>query len=235
MFKRWARFFRVINLPTVPGDVLAGAAAVCAVPGVVASPSLLSKAAWAAAAAVPIYMFGLADNDIVGTATDKGRPIPDGEIALGAAKTAAVLCICAAVACGAAGSLPKIWWLVAAALVAFCAIYNRTKQPVVMGLCRGCNVLCGGAAVAGWNLVGWRLGALALVWTIYIAAVTKYSEGEEGDPAKKRRVGFLVGATIYLQLAALLAFPVKPFLVAGAALLLLLRAAKRLAPEVSAS
>ena len=30
MLKAWLRFFRVVNLPTVPGDVLVGAAALLA-------------------------------------------------------------------------------------------------------------------------------------------------------------------------------------------------------------
>ena len=79
------------------------------------------------------------------------------------------------------------------------------------------------------------LAAVVLVWTGYIAAVTKYSEGEEADEAKRRRVGFLIGAIVYLQLIALIVFPVKPFLIAGAVLLIALRLMKRLLPEVSAS
>ena len=55
------------------------------------------------------------------------------------------------------------------------------------------------------------------------------------DAAKKRRVGFLIGAIVYLQLIALIVFPVKPFLVAGAVLLIVLRLMKRFLPEVSAS
>lgn len=234
MTKSWAKFFRVVNLPTVPGDVLAGAAA-CVAGGAVLSPDSALAVAAAALASIFIYMFGLADNDIVGAATDKGRPIPDGEITLRAAKIASALCLAAAAACGAIGALPKFWWILATVLATNCALYNRNKHPVRMGLCRGVNVLCGGAAVAGWEIVDWRLFAVALVWTLYIAAVTKYSEGEEADEAKKRRVGFLIGAIIYLQLAALLVFPVKIFLLAGAALLVLLRLMKSLLPEVSAS
>ena len=55
------------------------------------------------------------------------------------------------------------------------------------------------------------------------------------DAAKKRRVGFLVGTIIYLQLIALLVFRVNPLLLAGAALLVVLRLMKRFLPEVRAS
>lgn len=232
MLKSWAKLFRVVNLPTVPGDVMAGAAAACVGAG---TAMAYGSVAYAAAASVLLYMFGLADNDIVGAGTDAGRPIPDGEISLRSAKVASALCLCGAAACGVVGHLPKAWWVMALALATTCANYNRAKWPFLMGLCRGFNVLCGGAAVAGWRLSSTPLLAVAAVWALYITAVTKYSEGEECDPAKKRRVGLLIGALVYLQLIALLAFPYKPLLVAGAVLLAMLRLAKKTLPEVSAS
>lgn len=232
--KSWAKLFRAVNLPTVPGDVLAGAAAVCV--GAGSQPSgLFMRVGCAATASLFIYMYGLADNDIVGAATDKGRPIPDGEISLRAARIVACLCLLCAVACGVLGGLPQLWWIAAVALTLHCAQYNRTKWPAIMGICRGLNVLCGGAAVAGWDCADFRLMALVAIWTLYIFGVTKYSEGEEDDPTKKRRVGLLIGALVYLQLVALLVFPVREFLIAGAGLLILLRLFKRLMPEVSAS
>lgn len=233
--------FRVVNLPTVPGDLLAGAAAVC-LGAVGYSPGMHLSLAYAVGAAVLMYMYGLADNDIVGAATDKGRPIPDGEISMKAAKTAAAVCLVAVAAVGLLGRLAVAWWIVAAILAGCIIIYNRKKWWWLMGVCRGLNVICGGAAVAGetfcrsGDLRG-RLALLAVasVWTLYIAAVTKYSEGEELDEEKKRRVGMLIGALIYLQLAVLIVFPVTKLLVAGAVLLIILRLAKRLMPEVSAS
>ena len=84
---------------------------------------------------------------------------------------------------------------------------------------------------------------VAVLWWLYISLVTLYSEGEENDPVKKRRVGLLVGGIVYLQLTALivltLEFPqvaaMRPLLVAGAVLLVLLRLFKKAFPEVSAS
>ena len=77
----WLRLFRVVNLPTVPGDVFVGAALMSFF-----SWRAMSGLAAAACASVFLYMFGLADNDIVGAKGDSGRPIPDGEITLGAAR-----------------------------------------------------------------------------------------------------------------------------------------------------
>ena len=78
------------------------------------------------------------------------------------------------------------------------------------------------------------MGAVVLIWTVYIAAVTKYSEGEEMDAMKKRRVGLLIGAIIYLQIIALLLFQ-SGVVVLLAVALVVMRLMKRLLPEVSAS
>jgi threonine/homoserine efflux transporter RhtA len=104
------------------------------------------------------------------------------------------------------------------------------------------NVLCGTAALS--SAVGVPGGAFALaaaaVWTVYIAFVTGYSAGEENDPAKKRKVGLLIGGIVYLQLIALMISALIDsrtvlLLAAGGALLVLLRIARRMLPGVSAS
>ena len=202
----WLRLFRVVNLPTVPGDVFAGAAlASCT------SPEMPDWCALAAAslASVLLYMFGLADNDIVGAAIDTDRPIPQGLISLRAAHVARALCLLVAIGLGLVARLPQTWWPVAGGLTLAIIIYNRTKWPLMMGLCRGVNLVLGAAAIG--DLQGDFLCAVMpfpvffafLLFTAYIAAVTKYSEGEEKDPARKRRVGRLIGALVWLQLAAI--------------------------------
>lgn len=256
MIKAWLRFFRVVNLPTVPGDVLAAASAVIyfvanarrTVPYDVSAGVRL--AAFAALASVFMYMFGLADNDIVGAKHDTGRPIPDGDISMGAARIARGLCLLAVMVVGALANLPSAWWNASLLLAAAVVAYNRAKWPLLMGLCRGLNALCGVAAlmvscefrndIPGGTFEDALVSAvcwvpIVLVWGVYISLVTRYSAGEEADPAKKRRVGMLIGAVIYLQLTALLLFRVDPLLLSGAALLILLRLSKRLLPEVSAS
>lgn len=243
----WLKFFRVVNLPTVPGDVLAGAAVAAAASGSPARPALPIVAA--SLSAVFVYLFGLADNDLVGAAADgAGRPIPDGEISFAAARIARGLCLFAALAVGAVADLPPAWWVSVLSLSVACVVYNRTKWCLVMGLCRGLNVACGGLA-AGVHPAVWRepaaaawTAACALVWTAYVAWVTRCSEGEEADPARRRFVGSLIGAIVYLQLGVLLiVYVVEPvsllrnLLLAGAGLLVALRLAKRALPGVSAS
>ena len=242
MLKSWLKLFRVVNLPTVPGDVLVGVAASSFAVDSYA-PALV---AWAAGLSVLIYMFGLVDNDIVGAKTDKGRPIADGEISLKTAWTVWFVLFIAVPLIAVLVGMPRELGMPVFLLVLTILIYNRTKSVIAMGCCRGLNVGCGfavavGGAESAW--LDWRLlvpFAVAGIFTLYIAAVTKYSEGEEQDPARKARVGMLIGAHIYLQLIALIVFALlipstAPLMVAGAILLVVLRILKHTLPGVSAS
>ena len=239
-FLAWLKLFRVVNLPTVPGDVLVGAALMSFF-----SWRAMSGLAAAACASVFLYMFGLADNDIVGAKGDSGRPIPDGEITLGAARLARGLCLFAALVVASIGNLPRFWWPVALALVLSIVVYNRTKWSVFMGLCRALNVVCGVACVKiaftqGDERLVYPVAVVAGLWFLYIWAVTKYSEGEEKNPGKKRLVGMFVGGIVYLQLLMLIVITMwdagaMPLLVAGAVMLVLLRLFKTVLPKVSAS
>ncbi len=198
----WLRFFRVVNLPTVPGDIIAGAAAVLCFSEV----ELDERDFFAALlASVFLYLFGLADNDIIGAATDTDRPIPEGWISMLEAKlTRASLLILALFFCLLAKSSLALF--VAVALSICITSYNRSKRPLIMGLCRGLNVVLGAMAVCQPNAIGLVVVVIAaLILTAYITAVTKYSEGEEHDPARKRKVGRLVGGLVWLQLAIILA------------------------------
>lgn len=252
MLKAWFNFFRVVNLPTVPGDVLVGAAMVVALAcddpcSAVTFRSLALVLACAASCC--LYLFGLADNDIVGAATDGSeRPIPAGEISLGAARIARGVCLAGTLVVGSFANLPPAWWVAAFLIAVSSVLYNRKKGYLLMGLCRGLNVICGGAVLLsvgrhGENMLSCcGLVCTAVVWMLYIAFVTKYSEGESADPVKRQRVGLLIGALVYLQLGALLlAYELSPavvtrnLLLAGAGLLVLLRLMKRFLPGVSAS
>ena len=268
MLRPWLKLFRVVNLPTVPGDVLVGAALAmwCCGGSASASAQDMARIALAAVSSCLLYMFGLVDNDIVGAATDNGRPIPDGQISMRAARIARMLGLLLGVAASASAAcfvvdgaafgveyavMFAICQIAAAlALVAAIVAYNRTKRPLLMGLCRGLNVLLGVSSVLP-SLLWLRLflraplqscavAVVAAVWTVYIAAVTKYSEGEESDPERRRSVGRLIGGIVYLQLVVLIVLAianpyVNPLLLAGAVLLVVLRVFRRAFPKVSAS
>ena len=190
----WLRFFRLPNLPTVPGDVLAGGTLALAVASggnygycdcgtdnwfymvKFAIPGLFTTAIIVLFA----YMFGLADNDIVGAGADSTnapkRPIPAGEITLTQARIARTLCLFAPFLClhafkladlhnvYIAGSLftlhPSYLYPAVSALLVFIVLYNRLKNKFrisgffLMGLCRGVSLLCGVLAILG--SVGFR-------------------------------------------------------------------------------
>ena len=249
MIKPWLRFFRVVNLPTVPGDIWVGAVATWSVFGMIVDYG--TPLFNATIAGTLLYMYGLADNDIVGAKTDVGRPIPDGQISLRAARLARALCLLGVLVVGLVPDpvslcpLPSAWWFAASALLVTILVYNRTKSWALMGLCRGLNAACGVAvaygAVCRYSECSnpsleefWPVGAVVLIWTVYIAAVTKYSEGEEMDATKKRRVGLIIGAIVYLQIIALLLLQ-SGVVVLLAVALVVMRLMKRLLPEVSAS
>lgn len=222
--RAWLTFFRLPNLPTAPGDALAGAAFL-----LVAMPEVfvysLPRVVAAGVAALCFYLFGLADNDIVGYASDQTnapeRPLPRGEISLRAARVARLLCLMGAVLAGGLAQLPYLWWGFAGALVGMILIYNRLKGTFFMGLCRGLSLFAGGAAVfqagsfAGpfvlqvgrpWLSVAVGFFALVLAvvgWTLYIAAVTKLSEGEERESEGLGNRRYVLGLAAFVPLFAL--------------------------------
>ncbi len=161
------------------------------------------------------YMHGLADNDIVGAAADMEnapeRPIPHGEISLRTAKIARFLCLLTALLIGGVCRLPPLWWTVSACLVGTVVCYNRVKGLWWMGGCRGLNVLCGAAAVwtAGcpWTPAVGAVLCMAMAWTLYIAAVTKLSEGEERESEGLGNRRFLLGGAAWVPMMACAFFP----------------------------
>ena len=183
--RAWLRLCRVQNRVTVPGDVLVGAAACGAL-----TFARAADVALVCLASVLMYVYGLIDNDLVGAPTDpKTRPLASGEISLRAARLVRTACLGLAVLALYFGRGP---FPVLVALTVAIQLYNRTKNPLLMGAARGLNVLLGGFA--------WLPAA---VWFAYIAGVTKYSEREAVDPTNERKVACLVFGLMVLQLLGL--------------------------------
>lgn len=204
--KPWLQFFRLPNLPTAPGDALAGAAFFLSADG-----DGFAQAVAAGIAALSLYMFGLADNDIVGVATDGAeRPLARGDISMRTARMARTICLVGAGIVGACVRMPLAWWGAAGVLVCAVFAYNRTRSKWLMGLCRGLSVICGAFAVwrpAGdWKAIG-ALACLAVGWTLYIAAVTKLSEGEERDSEGLGGWRFVWGLSAFVPLGACMFMP----------------------------
>ena len=218
----WLRFFRVPNLPTAPGDALAGAAFMMPT-----GDAQLPQAFAAAVGVLFMYMYGLADNDLAGACTDAvnapERPIPRGEISPRAAIAAMFACLLAAcqlpnVIVGIAqpgARMPFAWSVTTALLVCCIYAYNRLKRAWLMGTCRGLSVMCGGAAV--WvpefhpyahELLPESLSlllslvVLAMGWAAYIESVTKLSEGEERPSEGLGNRRYLLGLSAFMPLLA---------------------------------
>ena len=174
----WLRFFRVVNLPTVPGDALAGAALAMAF---LPETFPVSLAIAASVSLLFLYMAGVADNDVAGADTDVNRPVPLGEISLLQARIASFVCWLLSLGIALFMSFPVAWHVVFSVLTLLIVAYNRLKIPLLMGLCRGLGVASGMCAVAkSAPLQVSVLAPLAIVvfgWTLYIASVTKLSEG----------------------------------------------------------
>lgn len=219
----WLVFFRLPNLPTAPGDAIAGAGIALAVSQSAAGalePGTLLRVFTAGAAALFFYLFGLADNDIVGAETDKiqapGRPIPAGAISLAQARAARLACLALAIGTGLGDRLPLAWWIAAAALVAVILAYNRFKERcrifglIAMGLCRGASLLTGVAALDSVVPGALRSSAALLAvlgWTAYISAVTWLAAKEHEARAPLSRLRFLPGLAVFIPMLALGLYP----------------------------
>ena len=218
----WLRLFRVPNLPTAPGDALAGAAFMMP-----AGDETLPHAFAAAVGVLFMYMFGLADNDCVDARADAenapDRPIPSGEISVVAASAAMCACLFAALMLPdwmlglvRPGARMPFTWNVAMAMLLCCiCAYNRLKHGFLMGMCRGFGVLCG--ALAAWmpdehpmtrellpesDSLLMAASVMAAGWAAYIQAVTKLSEGEERPSEGLGNRRYLLGLTAFVPMLA---------------------------------
>ncbi|MFF5673408.1 SCO3242 family prenyltransferase [Streptomyces hygroscopicus] len=143
----WAELLRISALFTVPGDALAGAAAVGRGPN--------RGTALAVCASLCLYEAGMALNDWADRDIDAverpGRPLPSGRIAPGAALAAATGLTAAGLACAAAAGRPAL--ATATALTGTVWAYdlglkNTLAGPPTMAATRALDLLLGAAATA---------------------------------------------------------------------------------------
>ncbi|MBO7298998.1 MAG: hypothetical protein J6V41_04205 [Kiritimatiellae bacterium] len=231
MKNAYLKLFRLPNLPTAPGDALAGAAFVLCFAlntGVVKFADV--NGLWlgipiiaSAFAALFLYMYGLADNDIVGVnediANNSPRPIVLGEITLNQAKIARAICLVIACVIGFVANLSLEWCFGAIGIVACVWFYNRFKNKckliglLAMGLCRSMSLLAGALAVYGAMLgTGYEFSFpleilyLMLGWTGYIAAVTYLAYDEHNAKAGLGFHYYLLGLVSLIPILGVLKF-----------------------------
>jgi 4-hydroxybenzoate polyprenyltransferase len=129
-----------------------------------------------------LYTGGIVFNDVFDAALDKierpERPIPSGKVKQ---SSAAILgSIAFSLGCFLAYQVNMTAFYISLAIVLMCLLYNGKAKhhfiagPIVMGSCRGLNLLLGMAVLPD----SLSYFYLAIVPIIYIAAVTNISRGE---------------------------------------------------------
>ncbi|MFC9220528.1 SCO3242 family prenyltransferase [Streptomyces hygroscopicus] len=141
----WAELLRISALFTVPGDALAGAAAVGRGPN--------RGTALAVCASLCLYEAGMALNDWADRDIDAverpGRPLPSGRIAPAAALAAATGLTAAGLACAAAAGRPALATATALAGTVWAydlGLKNTLAGPPTMAATRALDLLLGAAA-----------------------------------------------------------------------------------------
>ncbi|MEU3979086.1 SCO3242 family prenyltransferase [Streptomyces sp. NPDC026672] len=174
--RAWAELLRLPALFTVPGDVLAGAAAVSARPG--------PRTLLAVGSSLCLYEAGMALNDWADRDEDAAerphRPLPSGRIHPTAALTAACALTAAGLALAARAGRPAL--AVATPLAATVWAYDlglkRTPAgPVAMAAARGLDLLLGAAATRpapGVPREALPSAALLATHTLALTAVSRH-------------------------------------------------------------
>ncbi|MEV7739927.1 SCO3242 family prenyltransferase [Streptomyces sp. NPDC088921] len=159
--RAWAELLRLPALFTVPGDALAGAAAVSALP--------TARTLLAIASSLCLYEAGMALNDWADRDVDAverpHRPLPSGRIRPAAALGAACALTGAGLSLAACAGRPAFTVAVPLAATVWAydlALKNTPAGPFAMATARGLDLLLGAAATAGVGVVGRTAGASPL-------------------------------------------------------------------------
>lgn len=177
----WLRLVRPPNLPTVPGDPLAGFVMASGV-GATPNPAL----PWVMLSTTALYAAGLVLNDVADYRLDcrdrPDRPLPCGTVPRNAALVAGLLLGAAGIA--AAGLANGISLLIAVGLFGLILVYDSLMPRgslggvLVMGLCR-CGSVAMGIAASGKASTSGATPWLAAAGTgLYIVAVSWIATGE---------------------------------------------------------
>ncbi|GAB1333131.1 UbiA family prenyltransferase [Streptomyces sennicomposti] len=194
--RAWAELLRLPALFTVPGDALAGAAAVAARPG---RTCLL-----AIGSSLCLYEAGMALNDWADRAEDAAerphRPLPSGRIRPAAALTAACALTAAGLALAARAGRPALAVAtpLAATVWSYDLLLKRTPAgPAAMATARSLDLLLGAAAGAGHVRPALSSAALLGTHTLAVTAVSR-QEARGGSPLAPLTALAATGAITWL-------------------------------------
>ncbi len=217
------QLMRPANIVTALADILAGAA----VAGAWAIGQPTGPGLWLLLlATIGLYGGGVVFNDVFDLEIDREerpeRPLPSGRISLRTAASGGALLLFLGVAAALAVSVVSgaIALLVAAAALLYdkYAKHHAAWGPLVMGLCRGGNLLLGMSIVVPALTTYWFLAILPI---LFIADITLTSQGEvAGENRPTLRLALALDATV-VGLFLLLAWFTDYELLAGGPFLLL--------------
>ncbi|MFG2352103.1 SCO3242 family prenyltransferase [Streptomyces sp. NPDC048521] len=178
--RAWAELLRLPALFTVPGDALAGAAAVSARPG--------RRTVLAVGSSLCLYEAGMALNDWADRAEDAverpHRPLPSGRIRPAAALTAACALTASGLALAARAGRPALTVALplAATVWSYDLLLKHTPAgPFAMAAARGLDLLLGAAATTGRLRPALPSAALLGTHTLAVTAVSR-QETRDGSP-----------------------------------------------------
>ncbi|NJB85000.1 4-hydroxybenzoate polyprenyltransferase [Lewinella marina] len=194
---------RPANLVTAVADILAGASLAAAVTG-----GWSDDLPWLCLATLGLYGGGVVFNDVFDLDLDRverpERALPSGQVSLGSAILMGGLLLLGGVAAAALVSSDSGSIALAVALLTL--LYNGWAKhhslfgPVVMGLCRGGNLLLGVSLSSMALMSYWWIGLLPVV---FIAAITLTSRGEVGG-RNRASIQLALGLDATVALALLL-------------------------------
>ncbi len=198
--RAWIELVRVPNLPTVPGDPLAGFALASIGRGAVD----WGRALPVVCVSVLFYLAGLIWNDCADLAEDREsrpeRPLPSGRVnrvvAAGVASLLGIGGMAIAASLGRSVGVAAVVLLMLILAYDFVSRRVRLVGLVNMGACRGASLLLGATAVApptGWPVVA------AVGVSLYIIVVAWIAVDETRDPRIGKRVGMLIRLLIPFQ------------------------------------
>lgn len=202
----WLLLFRLPNLFTVPGDVLAGFSIVYVTIGGATLPS--TKLILCMITSLLLYCAGLLQNDYCDRKIDKierlSRPIPRGLIGDKFVIITALLFFGAALALSCFIGL--ITFLITVLLTASISCYNSFSKNVPlwgslnMGLCRGFNLLLGASILGLEGMNHFSVVVCFAGLSLYIAAVTLIAskETQGGNVGRIRWLPVVILVTWFL-------------------------------------
>jgi len=194
--KAWLQLIRPSNVLTAISDVLAGVAIACFFTHE-ALPTIQTLIC-VSLSSMCLYMGGIVYNDVFDAKLDRierpERPIPRGRISILSASFLGGISFM--LGCLLAYAINIHAFYIAIAIVLMCLLYNGKAKhhfilgPIVMGCCRGLNLLLGVAVLSAVP----SLWYISIVPILYIAAVTNISRGEVYGNNKR---AILVSLVIY--------------------------------------